>query len=879
MFIQSDVPRQFWHSRRAMKGILMNGLRMGLLSAIIGSSTATVVQASEPHQFKLDIPRESLSAALADFARETGLQVARFSDDGEPALAGNSIVGVYTAEQALDLILAGTGYTYRFVNARTIAIVRIAVSTPPAPQSPPVENALPGSAVAPPGSLTQSSKQSAKKSGLLSRLSALFLALSAGSVGAQTADAPQDTGQIQELVVTAQRRGERLQDVPISVDAFGAAQLEAAGVSSTADLPIVTPGLIFGQQAGYAQPFLRGVGTVAVGPGVENPVALYVDNVYYGSVPGSVTSLNNIEQIEVDKGPQGTLFGRNATGGLIQITTKVPSRIFGGSISATYGNYDTSGTDFYLTGGMTSALAADLAVHFQDQGQGFGRNLFNGQVVSKTQDLAARNKWVLTTLDGTQLKLILDYEQSHFIPNYGPAPGTTALGAPAYPVPPQDIAGIFQPYGSLKGGGVSFHIKHDFGFAEFASITAYRSTNIDVEAAASLSIDPAFGVSIAVYERHNQITQEFQLSSLPTSRVKWSAGAYLYDADAGYTPAAAITGGLIAPLTYINLYAHEKSYSAALYGQATTEVAPDTNLTLGIRYTAERRDFRGNEALGFPDGTSEVFPDAQHKIFDKPTWRFALDHHFTPDVMAYLSYNRGFKSGGYNDLLVPTVAYAPETLDAYEIGSKVNLFDHHLSVDGAGFFYNYKNMQEIQYFENSTAYIYNGAAGRLYGLDLDAKLRMFESLSLSAGLEFTHSYFTSFHTAAISTPVAGGGTSYSTGSVDGNKLPFTPNLTLTLTADYVISLLDRGDLTLTTTYSYNDGFYGEPDNRLHQPSYNLVNALIAWSSPQQLWKIRAWGRNLTDKAYTTALGSQPNGDFAVFAPPRTYGVTIQRNFL
>jgi iron complex outermembrane receptor protein len=689
--------------------------------------------------------------------------------------------------------------------------------------------------------------------------------------------AGQSSGELQDIVVTAQRRSERLQDVPISVAAFTASQLDASGITSTADLPILTPGLEFGAQAGYSQPHLRGVGTVAGGPGVENPVALYVDDVYYGAIPGSILSLTSVSQIEVDKGPQGTLFGRNATGGLIQVTTKDPLQAFGGSAAVTYSNYATTGTDLYVTGGITHELAADLAVHFEHQGDGYGTNLVTGLPVSKTQELAVRNKWLLTA-DDTKVKVIFDFEQGHFIPNYNPAPGTTPLGAPPFTGGPQDAAGYFQPYGAFKQGGASVDIRHSFDFAHVVSISAYRQTWINLDGTASLAIDPTYAVLSDVTEQHAQITQEFQVLSLPDQRVQWTTGLFLYDADAGFTPPLRTTGGLIAPLAYLLNYSNQKSYSAALYGQATTEVAPATNLTVGLRYTAERRNFHGTETFGFPDGTSQEIDDRQHELFKKPTWRLVLDHHFTSDVMGYVSYNRGFKSGGYNDGTIPSVGYAPETLDAYELGAKTNFFDRHLSVNVSGFRYEYKNIQALLYLPTSQSFVYNGPEAKLYGLDLDAKLKVSDNLSMTAGLEYIHARYTTFPDAPISTPQPGGGTAYTTGSAAGNEMALTPTFMFSYTADYLVKMATFGDLDLSVSYAYNSGFFGEPDNRLHQPPYNLVNAQIAWTSTDELYKVRLWGRNLNDAQYTTALGSQPNGDFALFAPPRTYGITVSRNF-
>ena len=710
----------------------------------------------------------------------------------------------------------------------------------------------------------------------ISRVEAAEAAAGPESAGPADTDS---TSELAEVVVGAQRRSERLQDVPISVTAVTADDLAASGITGVGDLPTLTPGLIFGQQAGTAQPFLRGVGTVAVGPGIENPVALYVDNVYYGAAAAGVMSFNNIEQIEVDKGPQGTLFGRNATGGLIQITTKDPSHTVGGVVSATYGDYQTAGVDFYVTGGVTDNLATDFAAHFSHQNQGYGTNVVTGQQVAYTQDLQARNKWLLTAADGTKVTAIFDYGVTHFVPNYTIAPGTVPFGPPDVALGPQDIAGIYQPTGTTKSGGASLNIQHDFSGARFVSISAYRRTQLFSQGSAQLTPVPELAISTLAYIKNSQLSQEFQVLSLPGSRISWTAGTYLYANDAGETPPIEITGGLISPLTNFRIFDHQKAYSVAVYGQGTAEVAADTNLTLGVRYTAERRNFRGYEELVFPepDGALQI-ADAQHAIFKKPTWRVALDHHFSQDTMVYASYNRGFKSGGFNDSLFPSTDFSPEQLDAYELGEKTELFDRRLIVNAAGFYYDYKNIQAFQYLVDGSVSVYNAGSAQLYGVDLDAKWKVMERLTLTGAVEAMHSEYTSFPTAALSAPIPGGGTSYTFGSAKGNRLPLTPNLTLSITGDYVFPLGALGDLTLTATYSYNDGFYGEPDNRLYQPSYSVVNAQAAWASADKLYEARLWGKNLSNAEYTSALGSQVNGDFAVFNPPRTYGLTVSRKF-
>lgn len=724
------------------------------------------------------------------------------------------------------------------------------------------------------------------KSGLLLSVYALAACGVVSTASAQT-DASSgtgvgsnDSGQLQEIVVHAQRRDENLENVPISIQAFDNSRLESAQIVESSDLPVLTPGLVMGNDAGYATPFLRGIGTAAEGPGVESPIATYVDGVYYGALVGSILSLASVSQIEVDKGPQGTLFGRNATGGLIQITTRDPSSETGGFVNATYGNYQTAGAELYATAPVTSNLATNLAVYFRDQLQGYGRNLGNGQDVDLSEDVVIRNKWLFSPSAATQLKVTLDYELTDFVPAISSAAGTLPLGPPPFTIPPHDVAGLYQPFGRSALGGASFQVHHDADFAQFVSLTAYRYVDNAVQGEPLETINPQFAVSGIPAERHDQYTQEFQLLAPANSRIQWTTGLYLLYSDNRFpTPGVWVTGGAIAPLASLSYVSQTKIYALAPYAQATMEVAPQTDLTLGIRYNAEKHDFNGSQNLGFPGGTSLITTDQASERFEKPTWRFAVDHHFTSDLMGYVSYNRGFKSGGFNDSNIPTVAYAPETIDAYELGTKITPFDRRLSLNLAAFLYNYKNVQEISFAQSSAQpLIYNAATARIYGLDLDAKWRISQSLSLTGAMEYLHARFTSFPDAPLSSPMPGGGTAFVEGSAAGNTMPYAPDWSSSLTLDYTIPLMERGELTVGVTYAYSDGYFSDPDNRLRQAPYNLVNSQIAWNSPAKNWNVRLWGRNLTNAVYTQFFGAEAIGDEAAYSPPRTYGITARRNF-
>jgi iron complex outermembrane receptor protein len=697
----------------------------------------------------------------------------------------------------------------------------------------------------------------------------------AAMVGSPSLAQSASDDELEQVVVVAQRREERAQDVPIAIEAFSAKDLESSGLQSVQDLNIVTPGLNYGAVVGYAQPHLRGIGTTASGAGVENPIATYVDGVYIGSMTASLFSLASVEAIEIDKGPQGTLFGRNATGGLIQITTKNPQQQLSGSLAVSYGNYNTSGITGYLTGGVAPGLAADLSVYFQDQGTGFGTNFYNGEEVNKSRDMALRSKWLWDALPDTRATLILDYERTDDAPALAPA--TIPLGGLPIPVPPQDLNGVFQPYGTVSQQGISFDIQHDFPIATFSSISAYRQSHYAQSFDGALTPYPELALNIFIREPDEQFTQEFQLRSRSGGRINWVTGLFYYQDEAKEDPVQAL-GGLLAPLLSTNTFPVEKTYSGALFGQATMDLIYRTSLTAGFRYTVERKDFHTAGVLVFTDGSQipESAPDV-HQSYSKPTWRLALEHKLSDDMMAYVSYNRGFKSGGFNNELLPTTTYAPEVLDAYEVGFKSELLEHRVTVDAASFYYSYKNIQAVRY-PAGLLEVYNGAAAEVYGLDLDVRSKIGNRLTLSGGLEALHSEYTSFPAADFTTLVPdGGGTSYATASAAGNHLSQAPDFTLDTTADYYFPV-SIGRVGFSATYSYNSGWFAEPDNRLQQRAYNLVNAQLYLALMNDHFRFKVWARNLNNAAYAQSLASQANGDYIQYAPPRTYGVTVETRF-
>jgi iron complex outermembrane receptor protein len=685
---------------------------------------------------------------------------------------------------------------------------------------------------------------------------------------------------VAEVVVTAQRRRENLQVVPITVTAVSAQALAAAGVNSTADLVNVVPGLTVPTSAGYALPHLRGIGITAIGAGIENSVATYVDGVYRGVSSANAVSLNNIAQVEVEKGPQGTLFGRNATGGLIQVTTLDPKPGFSGSAHLGYGNYATTSGDLYVTGG-SSVLAGDLALQASTQGEGWGKNVYNGSDVNRQDlNLSLRSKWLFKPVDGTKFTLILDYAQTRnsnsALRNYQNVPNAFYPAGFAS-LPTLDVNSNSQPLRRMKDNGVSLQVDQDLGFATLVNTVAYREDvyryNIDFD------LGPNPYSTNNARQADNQLTEEIQLMSKKDGAFTWMTGLYYYNANNAFAPQDILFSGPAVnpakPVTHINNQSEEKTDSVAVYGQATQALTSDTKLTVGLRYTYEVRSIVGLQ-MGYLNGVIPVtLANVNTSVrTDTPTWRVALNHDFSDDIHGYISYNRGFKSGGYNVTAPAVPAYQPEKLDAYEVGLKTQFLNHRLTFNTAVFYYGYENIQ-VSRFVNGSPQVYNGGRAVLYGVDADAALRVTDQLSLTAGLELEHDEFTSFPNADFFTSCPGGYPGICSMSAKGKQLPQTPNASGTIGVDYRAQVLD-GDLHANLNEAANSGYYFAPNNEYKQSPYGLLNGSIGWSKNN--YSVTLWGKNITNVIYPVSVNQAPTAVAAAYAAPRTFGVTLGTKF-
>ena len=730
-------------------------------------------------------------------------------------------------------------------------------------------------------------------------LSCSILALSAlvpADAAAQGRPAS-ETGNVsvEEVIVTAQQRAENIQDVPISIQAFSGEQLQASGIAGVEQLQMLTPGLTMSRSANASTPFIRGIGSSAAGAGNEAAVALYIDGVYHEATFVNTNSLPDIERIEVLKGPQGTLYGRNTTGGLVHIITKSPSQKPAGDFGVSWGNYEIFEARGFLTGGITDTVAASVSGYIRNQGKGFGKNLLVGGRISERDEESVRGKIRYESGD-TRITLAGDYSHVsddrglqrealpgaiHGLPDQ-PATWTIFNGnwhdvqtgsLPRSSPPFRRANGLTSGVFNAEDMGASLTIEHSFDGFDAISISAYRDA--DSNLLGDSDEGRAFLSDALVDFNTKNFTQEVRLTSNKEGNISWIVGAFYLDGDSvTYLEVPTVIVGKV--LT--------KSYSA--FAEVAVKLFDDAGtLTLGGRYTIDKRRVRGSLG-GNPDFGEPGFPLPPpgidpSKTWRKPTYRIVYSHQFSEDLMGYASYNRGFKSGNYNLIPATSNAYDPEVLDAFEVGFKSTLAGGRVRLNAAAFHYDYKALQ-LQVATNVSADIVNAAAAKVKGAEVDFSALVTDRVTLDLGASYVDGEYTKFPNAQVYVPnvdAAGrpiGGDASISFDASGKRLVRSPKFTASAGVTYEQELGD-GRLTAVARAQYNSSMSWEASGRLREPSYALVNASIGyeWNSG---WALRIQGSNIFDAKYSIATLSTNFGDVFSAGDPTTYSATLSYKF-
>lgn len=722
----------------------------------------------------------------------------------------------------------------------------------------------------------------------------------AATTEAMPAEAARDDGGLEDIVVTAQRRAENSQDVPIAIAAFGSEQMERIGLTSTEDLPTALPGLSSAPTAIRGFLFLRGVGGNS--NNTSPSVLTYVDGVLQTFSP-PVFDFSDVEQISVAKGPQGTLFGRNATAGVIQITTSNPMTTQGVEMEAGYANYDTVSLRFKGATKLAENVAIGVSGYYVNQMDGWGTNVFDGSDAFTAKRWGGRVKIVADLDDTLTATVTADYSY-----NWGQVgvAYVASVGQPLYDqtadqqfrLPGRfDLNNDVESFGRNRLGGASLTLEKQLGDVKLLSITSYRQAKELLVSDSDATATPFARLQVNV--PRSSFTQELQLSGGDRG-FTWVTGLYYYY----FLEKPVLTFGQLFPtvtfpfLTPLGedfvVRARAQTDAYAAYAQATVEIVPDTNLTLGARYTIEKKRIfgttSGNSTFSVPTPFGPFFPlnpapSGDNTTFRKPSFRASIDHRFSPELLVYASYNRGFNAGFYNASSVTGFSRAanppvnPEKIDAYEIGLKSDLLDRHLQINVAAFRYDYSNLQQ-QVIEQGTLFPLNAGSARIKGVDLDIVARPVRELTLAFSGNYLDTKYLSYVQAPFYSYGPTGEFIRANDPVDarGNRLVQAPKFSLQATATYTLQT-SVGTFDTTGNIHRQTTMYADPQNDFPIPARTLINLSEKWTSNDESSSIMLWIKNLTNKDYDVSQTLvAPVGLAGTPGAPRTYGVTLSQRF-
>lgn len=712
---------------------------------------------------------------------------------------------------------------------------------------------------------------------------------------------------LEEVVVTARKREEGLQDTPIAVSAFTGDSLQARGIEKVDGIESVTPNLTFanrntnGGGSNSASIFIRGVGQADNAPTTDAGVGLYVDGVYLARSTGSVLDLIDIERIEVLRGPQGTLFGRNTIGGAVSIHTKKPTEEFEGKVRVKVGS--DSRRDFLgkISGPLTENLFASASVASLRQ-DGYVKNIINGQDLGDDDTLAFRGALRWLASDDLEINVAADYSRDREngqvrIADSDPQDAITiippdptnprslgnavfahnvffGLNSPLPAIPPGRATGCDATFanplgtnsncmrldtinpGKLSTNEKSFSNAEIYGLSAsidwslsdtltLKSITAYRE--IDSHFFQDGDTSPFDNSTVEDFLEQEQVSQEFQLlGSSFDDTVQWILGLYYFneegvnDNPVKFVTFRALSGGGF------------ENESKAAFAQATWDVTEQLHLTAGLRYTKDEKEFSVNGPqqnlypfLAPPGTVVTIIPDGTYKT-DADDWTpmFNLSYDWSDNVMVYATYSEGFKSGGVQQRLAgafpaaPT--YDPEFVTSRELGLKYNSDDGALVINAAIFDSDYEDIQlEVQ--SGIAPVLDNGGEGEIKGAELEVRYSPAESWFIESAVGYLDATIVEADPAATAVG----------GPADGDWLSSVPRWTASASLIKEIDLGDMGVLRPRLDWSFRGNVFFNPNNDPGhvQKAYSIYNANIAWDSADDKYSLTLSVNNIDDERY------------------------------
>ncbi len=758
------------------------------------------------------------------------------------------------------------------------------------------------------------------------RLVHLTLGIAALTIVVDVLPQESSAGLIEEIIVTAQKREENLQETPVSVTAFTAGAIEALGFRQSVDITAQTPNFSVGYpngDTGVPAPFIRGVGLNDFGVLNQGPVAAYMDESYISSNAAQIFQLLDVERVEVLRGPQGTLYGRNATGGAVNFISRKPTTDWDGWVRAGYGSWDMTKLEGAFGGPLGDTTAFRVAVLKTDS-DGWMKNRFTGNDQQGLDEFAWRV--LLETQPTDELNLLLnvrggktesDAVQYRHLGVWD-ASGSGAMCANAAILAGScvDIFGYSEeaPYTTLNGADVRATPDYDEGNYDFEAKNDTDFWGV------SLTVDWAVGdyviTSITSYDdiddfrpeetddgpndiltgelavEQETFSQELRIS-WDVDRWSWLAGAYYLNDEATDNTAFDILRDFrpffigddvncSAPVGNPSGFCPEEFVfktksgtdqeitSFALFVDASVQLTDALKLSAGLRYTDEEIKHKSFFFFDEPEAGNPAqpgYPASADNDFQNVSGRAVLDFQLTDDIMLYGGITSGFKAGGIQSTSDGIAPYDEEKLLSYEAGFKSTLAGGRLRFNGSAFYYDYEDLQVFAFVivdGIGFSTISNAADAEIYGAEFELQWLPIENLFINLGVGLLSTEYEDFVIPS--------------GDFSGNEITMSPEFTLNALVQYDVSLNEMGMLTLQADFSYQDEVFFDALNNplLSEDDYWLWNARVTWTSMNDNWEVAAFGRNLGDEEYMVYAFDLSFFGFneEMLGTPRAFGIEV-----
>ncbi len=793
------------------------------------------------YDFRID--EETLGGALEIVAQQTNANVL-YPFELADRTGMNPVSGRYTTDQALEILFRNTEFSGGLTQSGVIIISQ--------GKSDLSQNRE--------GSVRTENKK--VKLSLLASVSALILGPTGAS--AQELAANEDRSSVSifdSITVTAQKRESDLQDTPLSVSALSGDVMQKMGIRTIEDFQFFVPGITVTNDS-MAIVNIRGIGTSAFGVATDPSVTVYIDGVYQPRPTTGYQDMFDIERVELLRGPQGVLFGRNSTGGTLNIVSKAPSDELEGAIGVTFGNYNKRVFSGTISGPLTDKIRGRATLVKNDR-DGIYTDVVTGDKYQDQDTFAGRGSLAFDLADNFELVVRGDFnrERETGFPAVRATYAQDIIDAGAT-IPTTDLGVAFDtmPVSNTDVWGVSATATWTGEEVGFKSITAYRES--DVFQVIDADGTDLFLFDIGFREDSRSFTQELQLYNTNPGRLEWIAGMFFLNEDG--------VGGIDLLFQNPTIIIPESNVTNAyaLFGQATLSITDRFRATAGVRYSYEKKNYNFSTSV---NGT-EVDSGSPSANWSAWTPRFALDYDLSDNILAYVSATRGFKSGGFQ--LGDAGAFDPEFLWSYEAGVKSSLFDQRLRANVGVFQYDYTNLQVVE-FVGGVATTSNAGKATVKGVEAEFVARVMDGLDLNATLAYLDAAYDTFFE---------GGVDFS-----GNRLANAPDWSYSLGAQYTTPLGNNmGELTFRTDFAWRDTVDFKRNNlpQFRSDTYALLNARITYTTPNQLWEASVYGTNLTDNRFATYItvgrnaagAADLNVPVTVLGSPRQYGISLRRNF-